>query len=278
MHKQLWKKFLSDLTKELRFFIPLLATLVGLIFSMFLDKIVPPQWVYWRILLPLSLLLALGRMVYKKYSITPIEIEIPNNELEENEFMFYVKNTSGVELDILPRNFRKDGNSSYIKCLPVKELRNYLLKDRKELILESKLGNGALYCSRPTLRYPSAQRKGLWATHLNPEGGDKKKMISTKHFRVYREYTDEIITKCKMELGNELPSVKWKRYFEERISWIKSTYEEQTGKKPRNLVDCVFPQIDVTDVKEIEIELKNIGKYRFAREENGLWKQANSES
>jgi len=58
-----------------------------------------------------------------------------------------------------------------------------------------------MYCGQPASLEPTTWR-GLWATYLDPEGGNSRKKISTTPFQFYRKIVEGMEEECKTRVTN----------------------------------------------------------------------------
>lgn len=214
---------------------------------------------------------------------TPVHVEpVPEENLENSEFAFYVTNNTatrisgGNKICIMPREIKigKDKKEPKVEHITLQNLKKYLLTGNTDFLkIEEGPASRAMYCQFPAGLDPTSWR-GLWATYLDPEGGDKKKKISNYPFPIYNREVERVVSDCLRTLAGQSsnPENSPQETINNRMDKIKEEFKRKTGEEPDGLKECVFPPIKIEDSKRVELVLKNIDSYVFAKKD-GKWEK-----
>lgn len=80
-----------------------------------------------------------------------------------------------------------------------------------------------------------------------------------------------IINESAKQLAGQENIDDVQKEIQDRLEDIEEKYGEVTGVSPEEFYHCVYPPIELDCEQKIELTLKNIGKYKFIKEE-GDWK------
>lgn len=235
---------------------------------------------------------------YKPNFQIPVKVDpLSLRELEEEEkFSVHVKNRTGNRISggsrfvILPRDFKIDCMDVDLYRFQPNAVTNFLMGD-SEALDEGFVSGCPMYCEAPAGLDPKTWR-GLWATYLDPVGGDRRKRLSTTPapFPVYQSQVNNVIQQARNELlerhdDEEMEdgkvAKKVENILQKRVTKVMETYEQQVRKnteeysEPEELMDCIFPAhedlMDIDGATTIEFELSNIGKFEFIQDGYGSW-------
>ncbi len=222
----------------------------------------------------------------------PLLVEaVDSEDLDEDEdFAFNVENVTGSRISggsrviVMPRNLKQSDDFVQNFRFPQTAVNEYLHGNRQALD-DKLISNSPMYCFAPASQ--TGEWRGPWATYLAVAGGDKRKKISTKPFQIYNIMANTIRQKAisdrvEQRIGPagqpdreaiQRETERVEQLITEIGKALKSQVETEHSiqmEAPETLAGCIFPTIRLDDPSEVSIELRNIARYNFEKED-GDW-------